>query len=384
VKALVELAARHLPPERVFVHVFTDGRDTPPRSADRYVAELAAHCRGKATIATVSGRYYAMDRDKRWDRTALAYRALVGGESDLAAPDAASAVAAAYGRNEGDEFIRPTVLAAVAKTKPLIRSGDSVVFWNFRADRARQMCSALVDPGFTGFARGGLFAPGVHLVSLTEYDEKQTWASAFPPESYLDLLADVWARDGLRQLRIAETEKYAHVTYFFNGGREEVLPGEERILVPSPKVATYDLAPEMSAPELTRQLLGGIADDRFDAVVLNFANPDMVGHTGVLPATIRAVEVVDDCLGRLADAVLAKGGIAAVTADHGNAEQMVDPVTGKTHTAHTTNPVPFLVAGGPDGLALQSGGKLADVAPTLLEVTGRARPAAMTGRSLAR
>jgi 2,3-bisphosphoglycerate-independent phosphoglycerate mutase len=381
VKALVDLAARHLAADRVLVHVFTDGRDTPPRSADRYVAELAAHCRGKATIATVCGRYFAMDRDKRWDRTERAYRAVVEGKSEQDAPDAVSAVAQAYARGESDEFIQPTVIGA-GGSGPLVRAGDAVIFWNYRPDRARQMCRALTDPAFTEFARGP--APAVRLVSLTRYDEKQTWSAAFPPLSYTDLLADVWSREGLRQLRIAETEKYAHVTYFFNGGREAVLPGEERILVPSPKIATYDLKPEMSAPEVTSRLVAELDADRFDAVVLNFANPDMVGHTGFIPATVRAVEVVDECLGRLAGLVLGKGGIVAVTADHGNAEQMLDPVTRQPHTAHTTNPVPFLVCGGPPGLALDGNGRLADVAPTLLSVTGRAQPKAMTGRSLVR
>ena len=381
-RALVDLASRHLPPDRVLVHAFTDGRDTPPRSADRYAGELAAHCRGRATLATVTGRYFAMDRDKRWDRTERAYRAVVGGVSELTAPDATTAVAQAWGRGEGDEFIQPTVLAAVADRGPLIRPGDSVIFWNYRADRARQMCAALADPAFAGFDRRGFFAPDLHLISMTEYDEKQTWPAAFPPQHYLDLLADVWSRSGLRQLRIAETEKYAHVTYFFNGGREEVLPGEERILVPSPKVATYDLKPEMSAPEVTERLAAEVAASRFDAVVLNLANPDMVGHTGDLPATIRSVEVVDACLGRLSEGVLAKGGVVAVTADHGNAEQMRDPATGQPHTAHTTNPVPLLVAGGPPGLRLEAGGRLADVAPTLLEITGFEQPLAMTGRSL--
>jgi 2,3-bisphosphoglycerate-independent phosphoglycerate mutase len=382
VRALVELAARHLPADRVLVHAFTDGRDTPPRSAGRYAAELAAHCRGNATIATVSGRYFAMDRDKRWERTERAWRAVVAGESELHAPDAMSAVTQAYARGESDEFIQPTVLDAVRGKGPLVREGDAVVFWNYRPDRARQMCRALSDPAFDGFRRGT--APGVRLVSLTRYDEKQTWPAAFPPLTYTDLLADVWSSEGLRQLRIAETEKYAHVTYFFNGGREAVLPGEERILVPSPKVATYDLKPEMSAPEVTERLEGELAAGRFDAVVLNFANPDMVGHTGLVPATVRAVEVVDGCVGRLADLVLGKGGVVAVTADHGNAEQMVDPVTRAPHTAHTTNPVPFLVCGGPPGLALDGGGRLADVAPTLLSVTGRSQPKAMTGRSLVR
>ncbi len=382
-RALVDLAARHLPADRVFVHVFTDGRDTPPRSADRFVREVMEHARGKATLATVTGRYFAMDRDKRWDRTEHAYRAIVEGRGEVTASDAAAAVAGGYARDESDEFIRPTVLDAVKDLAPLVRPGDSVVFWNFRADRARQLCAALVDPGFRGFDRGCAFAPGVRLVSMTEYSETQTWPCAFPPQSYVDLLADVWSREGLRQLRIAETEKYAHVTYFFNGGREEILPGEERILVPSPKVATYDLEPEMSAPELTERLLAELSADRFDAVVLNYANPDMVGHSGRIEATVRAVEVVDDCLGRVVDVVLAKGGVAAVTADHGNAEQMLDPVTGEPHTAHTTNPVPLLVCGGPARLALHPHGRLSDVAPTLLEVTGFPQPKAMSGHSLA-
>jgi 2,3-bisphosphoglycerate-independent phosphoglycerate mutase len=381
-KALIDLAARHLPADRIFVHVFTDGRDTPPRSADRYVGELMAHARGKATIATVTGRYSAMDRDKRWDRTHRAYRAIVEGQGEALAADAAGAVAGGYARNESDEFIKPTVLEAVRDAKPLVRAGDSVVFWNFRADRARQLCAALVDREFRGFDRGGAFGPDVRLVSMTEYAETQSWPAVFPPQTYLDLLADVWSRAGLRQLRIAETEKYAHVTYFFNGGREEELPGEQRILVQSPKVATYDLQPEMSAPELTERLLTELRADHFDAVVLNYANPDMVGHSGRIDATVRAVEVVDDCLGRIVDVVLAKGGVAAVTADHGNAEQMLDPVTGQPHTAHTTNPVPLLVCGGQARLSLSKRGRLADVAPTLLDVTGFPQPKAMTGRSL--
>lgn len=404
VRALVDLAARHLPPDRILVHVFTDGRDTPPRSAERYVGELVDHCRGKATIATVSGRYFAMDRDKRWERTERVWRAVVCGDSEVTAPDAMSAVTRAYERGETDEFIQPTVIvggsvsssrsggsAAAGETtphrelaRPLVRRGDAAIFWNFRADRARQLCSALVDPGFLGFPRQGHFVPELRLVSMTEYDEKQTWPAAFPPIAHRDLLADVWSRAGMRQLRIAETEKYAHVTYFFNGGREEPVLGEERILIASPKVATYDLQPEMSARELTERLLWEIRAAHFDAFVLNFANPDMLGHTGLVGATIRAVEVVDDCLGRLADEVVGRGGIVAVTADHGNAEQMIDPVTGQPHTAHTTNPVPFLVCGAPAGVALSPGGRLSDVAPTLLEITGLGRPPAMTGKSLVR
>jgi 2,3-bisphosphoglycerate-independent phosphoglycerate mutase len=375
----------------VLVHAFTDGRDTPPRSADGYLAGLAEVVAGKATLATVSGRYYAMDRDKRWERLERAWSAVVAGEGLAGADapsDALAAVAAAYARGESDEFIQPTVLAAVAGQSPLVREGDAVIFWNFRADRARQMCAALSDPDFAAFDRRGIFHADLHLASMTRYEERQSWPGAFPPESYDDLLVDVWARHGLKQLRIAETEKYAHVTYFFSGGREEVLSREERILIPSPKVATYDHQPEMSVPAVTERLLAEIRDGRFDAIVLNFASPDMVGHTGVIPATVRAVEVVDDCVGRLVNEVTRRDGMVAITADHGNAEQMLDPVTGEPHTAHTTNPVPLLICGAPDGLRLAApdGGadvaRLADVAPTLLDLMGLPRPAAMTGRSL--
>ncbi len=385
VRALIDLAARALPPERVFVHVFTDGRDTPPRSADGYVAGLVEHARGKATIATVTGRYFAMDRDKRWERVERAWRAVVGGEG-LAAPDACAAVAAAYERGEGDEFVQPTVLAAaralVGGAGPLVRPGDAAVFWNFRADRARQMCAALTDPAFTAFPRGAWFFPGLALASMTVYDERQTWPAAFPPVTYVDLLGEVWSARGMPQLRIAETEKYAHVTYFFNGGKEAVLDGEERVLVQSPKVATYDLQPEMSAPELTDRLLSEIATGRHRGIVLNYANPDMVGHTGDLDATVRAVEVVDACVGRLVAAIDARGGMVGITADHGNAEMMRDPATGQPHTAHTTNPVPFLLHGAPRGARLVGGGRLADIAPTVLALQGIAQPAAMTGRNL--
>ncbi len=381
VRALVDLAAAYLPPERVYVHVFADGRDTPPRSADGYLAALSEHVSGKATLATVSGRYYAMDRDQRWERTGRAYRAIVGGEG-LVAATATEAVAQAYGRDEGDEFIQPTVLEAVHGNGPLIRDGDAVTFWNFRADRARQMCAALVNPTFDGFDRGALRLTDVDLCSMTMYEETQTWPAAYAPQSPHDVLGDVWSRAGLRQLRIAETEKYAHVTYFFSGGREELLPGEERILIPSPRVATYDLQPEMSAPAITKRLVSEIESGSRDVIVLNLANPDMVGHTGDIPATVSAVEIVDGCVGRLVEAVRARGGIVSITADHGNAEQMFDLGTGQPHTAHTTNPVPLIVCGGPDGLRLAEGGRLADVAPTLLELTGLPQPAAMTGRSL--
>jgi 2,3-bisphosphoglycerate-independent phosphoglycerate mutase len=381
VKALIDLTARHLPADRVYVHLYTDGRDTPPRSADGYVADLMEHAAGKATFATVTGRYYAMDRDQRWERTERAYRAVVGGEG-LPAADALDAVKQGYARDEGDEFLQPAVLDAVAGQGPLIRAGDAVVFWNYRADRARQLCAALVDPAFSGFDRGGLADTAPHLSSMTLYDEKQTWKAAFPPLSFDGLLGEVWADRGLRQLRIAETEKYAHVTYFLNGGKERVLPGEDRILVPSPRVATYDLQPEMSAPEVTDRLLDAMSQDGYGGIVLNFANPDMVGHTGDIPATVRAIEVVDDCIGRLVKAMTERGGIVGITADHGNCEMMFDPSTGQPHTAHTTNPVPLLVCGAPEGTRLAANGRLCDIAPTVLDLQGIAAPPQMTGHSL--
>ncbi len=382
VRALIDAAAAHLPPDRVFVHLFADGRDTPPRSAEAYFEGLIGHAQGKAILATVSGRYFAMDRDTRWERTELAYRAVVAGDG-AAAGDALDAVRRGYDRGETDEFLTPTVLASarevVGDGTPLMGVGDATFFWNFRADRARQMCAALVDPAFDGFARG---APvrDLHLASMTVYDEQQTWPAAFPPVTYDGLLSEEWSAAGLRQLRIAETEKYAHVTYFFNGGKEAVLPGEDRILIPSPRVATYDEKPEMSAPGITAALLAAHAG--FDRIVLNFANPDMVGHTGDVAATVRAVEVVDDCIGRLAEALFSRGGVVAVTADHGNAEMMFDPATGQPHTAHTIHPVPFLVAGAGNGFTLALGGRLADIAPTLLELDQLEPPPEMTGRSL--
>ena len=381
VRALIDLAARHLPADRVFVHVYTDGRDTPPRSADGYIAALLAHAAGKATFATVSGRYYAMDRDKRWDRTAKAWRAVVAGDG-VAADDALDAVRRGYARGEGDEFLEPAVLGAVVGHGPLIRRDDAVIFWNYRADRARQLSSALMDPAFTGFDRGELGAVSPHMVSMTLYEEQQAWKPAFPPVSFDGLLGEVWAGAGLRQLRIAETEKYAHVTYFLNGGKEAVLPGEERILIQSPQVATYDLQPEMSAPEVTDRLLAELAADGFGGIVLNFANPDMVGHTGIIPATVRSIEVVDKCVGRLVEAMTKRGGMVGITADHGNCEMMFDSGTGQPHTAHTTNPVPLVICGAPAGTRLMEHGRLCDIAPTVLDLQGISRPAQMTGHSL--
>jgi 2,3-bisphosphoglycerate-independent phosphoglycerate mutase len=368
---------------KVLVHAFLDGRDTPPKSALGYLKQFAADTAGHdVRIATVSGRYYAMDRDKRWDRVEEAYRALTATQGEPA-PDALKAVEAAYGRGETDEFVKPSVVGDYRG----MRDGDGVLFANFRADRIREIAGALVDPAFGGFARARRIAFAAAL-GLTEYSEELNpfLATLFPPIDLSETFGEVIAEAGLRQLRIAETEKYAHVTFFFNGGRETVFPGEERILVPSPKVATYDKQPEMSAPEVTDQVVAAIRSGRFDTVILNYANTDMVGHTGDLAAAIKAVETVDHCLGRLAAAVEAAGGTLVITADHGNAEMMRDPETGEPHTAHTLNPVPFIVVNPPRAAAgagaRVENGRLADVAPTLIDIMGLEQPAAMTGHSL--
>ena len=375
--AMLELAHRAGVP-KVAVHAFLDGRDTPPRSAAASLAALQARCDklGNARIASVSGRYYAMDRDQRWERVRLAWDAIVEASADHRAPTAAAALDNAYARDENDEFVRPTVIDGAGP----MADGDAVVFMNFRADRARQLTAAFVSPGFDGFdaRRPKLSA----YVCLTEYDAKLPAAVAFPPDDLRDTLGELAARAGLTQLRIAETEKYAHVTFFFSGGREDVFDGEERILVPSPKVATYDLQPEMSCPELTAKLVDAIGSGRFDLVVCNIANPDMVGHSGDLQAAIKAAEAVDVALGAVDAAVRDAGGALVVTADHGNLEMMRDPATGQPHTAHTVGPVPLVYVGDRAGVALREGGSLRDVAPTVLDLLGLPRPDAMTGRSL--
>ena len=366
---------------RVFVHAFLDGRDTPPSSGAGYLEQLQAFMRaqGVGRIAVVSGRYYAMDRDQRWDRVDKAWRAMVLGEG-VPAPDPLEAVRRSYAQGVTDEFVVPVVVQAEARPLATLRDGDSAIFINFRADRARQLTAALTQPGFDGFARPVF--PRLHFVCMTEYDPRLGLPVAFPPEPLTNIMADVLAAAAVPNLRIAETEKYAHVTYFFNGGVEKPWPGEDRILIPSAKVATYDLKPEMSAFEITAALLDQLANGRHRVVIGNFANPDMVGHTGVLPAAIRAVEVVDECLGRIVEDVLARGGAVVVTADHGNCEQMRDPVTGQPHTAHTLYPVPlFLVQEGVGG-PLREGGALEDVAPTLLGLLGLGKPREMTGRDL--
>jgi len=364
----------------VAVHAFLDGRDTPPQSAIGYLKQfqqdVAGH--GKIRIATVAGRYYAMDRDNRWDRVAKAYAALTAAAGEHAG-DPVQAIEAAYARGETDEFVLPTVIGDYAG----MRDGDGVFFANFRADRIREIATALLDPDFSGFPRDKRVAFAAAL-GLVEYstDLNRFVATLFPPEDLRGTFGEIVADAGMKQLRIAETEKYAHVTFFFNGGRETVFPGEERILIPSPKVATYDLQPEMSAPEVTDKVVEAIRSGHFDVIVLNYANTDMVGHTGKFDAAIKAVETVDTCLGRLAEAVEQAGGTLVITADHGNAEMMRDPETGGPHTAHTLNPVPFVIVNPPGAIAAVENGRLADVAPTLLDLLGLPKPRAMTGHSL--
>lgn len=364
--------------EKVCVHAFLDGRDTPPQSAAPFLEQVEKACRelGVGQIATVSGRYYAMDRDKRWERIRKVYDCMTGGEA-LEAPSAAEGLAAAYGAGQTDEFVVPFRVAGVDGK---VEKGDSLIFFNFRPDRARELTHVFTDPEFAGFPRKETALP-VHFVSMTEYEKGLQAAVAFPPEAIKDTLAEVVSRAGLHQLHIAETEKYAHVTFFFNGGREQPFPNEDRILVPSPKVATYDLQPEMSAYLVTEKLQEALAKDLYDLVILNFANPDMVGHTGSLEAAVKALEAVDECVGSLAETVLQKGGALCITADHGNLEEMEDPVTHAPMTAHTTNPVPFLVVGAEPGTQVEDGG-LSDIAPTLLDLLDLPEPEAMTGHSL--
>lgn len=368
---------------QVFVHAFLDGRDVSPTSGLGYVQALEEKCReiGVGRIATVMGRYYAMDRDKRWERVERAYRALVLGEGKRAAR-APEAVAESYEAGVTDEFVEPVVLVDEAG-EPLVTidRDDAIICFNFRADRVRQITRAFVDEDFPWFNRPKGYFP-VYYLCMTEYDVTIKAPVAFGPENLENTLGQVLAKAGLRQLRIAETEKYAHVTFFFNGGVEAPNEGEDRILIPSPKVATYDLKPEMSAFDVTDRLLQELEKDVYQVVILNYANPDMVGHTGVLEAAVKAVEAVDHCLGRVRRAVQAKGGVMIVTADHGNAEMMVDPETGGPHTAHTSSLVPFiLVADEYRGARLRPG-SLQDIAPTMLELIGLPKPAEMTGESL--
>jgi 2,3-bisphosphoglycerate-independent phosphoglycerate mutase len=374
--AMLELARRERVP-RVAVHAFLDGRDMPPRSAEPSLQRLQAACKqaGNAHIATVSGRYYAMDRDQRWDRQRRAWDAIVEGAAEHTVADAQSALAQAYARGENDEFVAPTVIGAAGP----MRDGDAVVYMNFRADRARQLTAAFVSPTFDGFdARRPQLS---RFVCLTEYDARLPAPVAFAPDDLRHTLGEVLADHGLRQLRIAETEKYAHVTFFFSGGREQPYAGETRTLIPSPQVATYDLQPEMSCPEVTAKLVAAIRSGDIDVAICNIANPDMVGHSGDLAAAVQAVEAVDVAIGAVVQAVRETGGALLVTADHGNVEMMRDPITGQPHTSHTVGPVP-LVYLGPRAAALRSGGALRDVAPTILDLLGVPAPAEMTGQSL--
>ena len=364
--------------ERIFVHLFLDGRDTPPKSAEPSIRSMqkAVDLSVVASIATVSGRYYAMDRDHRWERVEQAYRAIAMGTAAHHADSAADALLTAYARNEGDEFVAPTVIGGFTG----VSDGDSVLFINFRADRARELTRAFVSDPFDGFDRRKIRL--AQFVTMTEYLAGLPVQIAFPAETLPDLLGEILASHQLTQLRIAETEKYAHVTFFFNGGQEVAFPGEERVLIPSPKVATYDLQPEMSLGELTRKLVEAIASQRHDVIICNVANPDMVGHTGKLEAAVRAVEAVDQCLGAVVAAIDASGGEMLITADHGNVEQMIDRTTGQSHTAHTTNPVPLVYHGRPADV--EPTGTLRDIAPTMLYLLDLPLPPAMTGHSLLR
>ena len=358
----------------VVIHAFSDGRDTNPDSGAGYLAELEAGLPERTRVATVTGRYYAMDRDRRWERTKLAWDALVHGEAEFRAGSGEAAVRDAYERGETDEFIKPTLVGEEGR----IRDGDSVVFFNFRPDRARQLTRALGERGFEEFDRGE--APEVTLTTLTEYQEEWDYPVAFPPARPETTLASTLAERGIAQLHVAETEKYAHVTYFFNGGEEEPYDGEERELVDSPRdVATYDLKPEMSARAAADAFVNGWAGRDYGFGIINFANPDMVGHTGVIEAAVSAIECVDECLGRVVEAVDASGGACVITADHGNADHMLEP-DGSPNTAHSMNPVPLVVTA--DVGALREGGILADVAPTVLALMRQEQPNAMTGASL--
>ncbi len=374
----------------VFVHCFTDGRDTPPQSGIDFLRQLEQKMReyGAGQIASISGRYYAMDRDNRWERVEKAYRAMVHGVAEAKFTDPVAAIRASYEKGVTDEFVIPTVITGeaaagrAAAPRGLIRDDDAVVFFNFRADRARQITRALVEPGFQEFA--DLTRPkNLAFVGMTQYEKTWPWLHfLLAPKKLEHILANVFAELQYKNLRVAETEKYAHVTYFFNGGVEKPFAGEERIVVPSQKVPTYDLKPEMSAAGVADAVIHAIEKGDFDAIIMNFANADMVGHSGNLEATIQAVETVDENLGRIFQALRLRAGAWIITADHGNAETMIDPVTGGPHTYHTTNPVPFLLASDDFRMQLQTGGSLRDIAPTMLGVLGLPVPGEMTGRDL--
>ncbi len=382
--------ARENKVERVFVHCFTDGRDTPPESGLAFLQQLEQKMRELSIgrIASVSGRYYAMDRDNRWERIEKAYRAAVHGQSEITFTDPIAAIRASYEKGVTDEFIIPAAITGPASPghpaaqRATIRDDDSVIFFNFRADRARQMTRAIAEPGFKEFADPNR-PKNLFYVGMTQYEKVWPWLRYVQgPEKLEHILAQVFGELQYKNLRVAETEKYAHVTYFFNGGVEKPYPGEERLLIPSPKVATYDLKPEMSAAGITDAVVKAIDKGDFDAIIMNYANADMVGHSGKLEATIKAVETVDECLGRLYQSLKPKGGAWIITADHGNAETMIDPKTGGPHTYHTTNPVPFILATEDSTTRLIPNGSLRDIAPTLLGIINQPEPTEMTGRDL--
>jgi 2,3-bisphosphoglycerate-independent phosphoglycerate mutase len=387
--ALLKMA-RENKVRNVFVHCFMDGRDTPPHSGIEFIEQLEQKMRelGVGQIATVSGRYYAMDRDNRWERVEKAYCAIVHGASEVKFAVPAAAVRASYEKGVTDEFIIPAVITTApalgkpAEPRAIIRDDDAVIFFNFRADRARQMTRALIEPGFDKIADRAR-PKNLFFVAMTQYEKTWPWLRyLLAPEKLEHILANVFAELQFKNLRVAETEKYAHVTYFFNGGVEKPFPGEERILVPSPKVPTYDLKPEMSAAGIAETVVHAIEKGEFEAIIMNFANADMVGHSGNLEATIKAVETVDACLGQIFQALRPRGGAWIITADHGNAEMMADPLTGEPHTYHTTNPVPFILLSENGQTRLAPGGSLRDIAPTMLGVLGIAEPIEMTGRDL--
>ena len=361
--------------ENVYVHTFLDGRDVPPTSGAEFMAELEKEIKeiGVGSVATIMGRFYAMDRDNAWDRVEKAYKAMVDGEG-IQETDAVTAVKNSYANDITDEFVIPTVV----DKNGMIKEGDSVIFFNFRPDRARQITRTFVDPDFTGFERK--YFP-VNFVCMTQYDESMPNVTvAYPPETLEMTFGEYISKKGLTQLRIAETQKYAHVTFFFNGGEEKQFEGEERILIKSPDVETFDMKPEMSAYEVTDAVVDAINSDKFDVIILNYANCDMVGHTGIMEAAVKAVEAVDECVGRMVDAILAKGGQAIITADHGNADCLIDPVTKAPFTAHTTNPVPMILVGAGD--VKVKNGRLCDLCPTMLDLMGLEKPEQMTGESL--
>ncbi|EKM95271.1 phosphoglyceromutase [Stutzerimonas degradans] len=375
--AMAELAAQR-GAEKIYLHAFLDGRDTPPKSAQSSIELLdATFARlGKGRIASLVGRYFAMDRDNRWDRVEQAYRLIVDGVAEYRATSAVDGLNAAYARGESDEFVKATAIGEAVR----VEDGDAVVFMNFRADRARELTRTFVEPDFKEFQRARV-PQLAGFVMLTQYAASIPAPAAFAPEALTNVLGEYLAKNGKTQLRIAETEKYAHVTFFFSGGREEPFEGEERILIPSPQVATYDLQPQMSAPEVTDRIVDAIENQRYDVIIVNYANGDMVGHTGVFEAAVKAVECLDHCVGRIVAALDKVGGEALLTADHGNVEQMEDAMTGQAHTAHTCEPVPFIYIG-KRNVRIREGGVLADVAPTMLTLLDMPAPAEMTGRSI--